>query len=122
MCFLLCRRVGIWVPMEERTKEKKLSSSSGRQVKAMLRKNWFLKIRHPYITLAEFRKSQVQMAEEKHGYETWSVNGRKKIPRLRPQIADLEMMWRLMFRFVAFQKKVGTAKRRQSKDSKKKTK
>ncbi|KAL4561960.1 hypothetical protein LXL04_034146 [Taraxacum kok-saghyz] len=85
MCFLLCRRVGIWVPMEERTKEKKMSSSSGRQVKAMLRKNWLLKIRHPYITLAE-------------------------------------MMWRLMFRFVAFQKKVGTAKRRQSKDSKKKTK
>lgn len=30
-----------------------MSSSSGRQLKAMLRKNWLLKIRHPYITLAE---------------------------------------------------------------------
>lgn len=39
--------------MEERTKDKKMSSSSGRQLKAMLRKNWLLKIRHPYITLAE---------------------------------------------------------------------
>ncbi|KAL4567804.1 hypothetical protein LXL04_023399 [Taraxacum kok-saghyz] len=58
MCFLLCRRVGIWVPMEERTNEKKMSSSSGRQVKAMLRKNWLLKIRHPYITLAESRRQK----------------------------------------------------------------
>ncbi|CAI9301359.1 unnamed protein product [Lactuca saligna] len=39
--------------MEERKKEKKMTSSSGRQLKAMLRKNWLLKIRHPYITLAE---------------------------------------------------------------------
>lgn len=39
--------------MEERTKGKRMSSSSGRQLKAMLRKNWLLKIRHPYITLAE---------------------------------------------------------------------
>ncbi|KAJ9543250.1 hypothetical protein OSB04_022957 [Centaurea solstitialis] len=29
------------------------SSSSWRQLKAMLRKNWLLKIRHPYITLSE---------------------------------------------------------------------
>ncbi|KAI3770792.1 hypothetical protein L6452_01936 [Arctium lappa] len=46
-------RVGIWILMEEQTKGKKMSSSSGRQLKAMLRKNWLLKIRHPYITLAE---------------------------------------------------------------------
>ncbi|KAL8261643.1 hypothetical protein R6Q59_025692 [Mikania micrantha] len=39
--------------MEERVKGKTMSSSSGRQLKAMLRKNWLLKIRHPYITLAE---------------------------------------------------------------------
>nr|GEW36328.1 ABC transporter A family member 1 isoform X1 [Tanacetum cinerariifolium] len=40
--------------MEER--KKKMTSekrSSWRQLKAMLRKNWLLKIRHPYITLAE---------------------------------------------------------------------
>nr|XP_043635410.1 ABC transporter A family member 1 [Erigeron canadensis] len=29
------------------------TSSSGRQLKTMLRKNWLLKIRHPYITLSE---------------------------------------------------------------------
>ncbi|XP_071741723.1 ABC transporter A family member 1 [Rutidosis leptorrhynchoides] len=39
--------------MEDRTKAKMKGSSSGRQLKAMLRKNWLLKIRHPYITLAE---------------------------------------------------------------------
>lgn len=42
--------------MEERKDKKKIVSerrSSWRQLKAMLRKNWLLKIRHPYITLAE---------------------------------------------------------------------
>ncbi|MFS7977586.1 putative ABC-type sulfate transporter [Helianthus anomalus] len=40
--------------MEDRIKNKNMcSSSSWRQLKAMLRKNCLLKIRHPYITLAE---------------------------------------------------------------------
>lgn len=34
-------------------KEVKMKRNSTRQLKAMLRKNWLLKIRHPVVTLTE---------------------------------------------------------------------
>lgn len=34
-------------------KEEDMKRSSSRQLKAMLRKNWLLKIRHPFVTLME---------------------------------------------------------------------
>lgn len=53
--------------MEKRKKEKikgkkeGMKRSSRRQLKAMLRKNWLLKIRHPFITLAEILAPTVVM-------------------------------------------------------------
>lgn len=34
-------------------KEKEMKRTSRKQLKAMLRKNWLLKIRHPFVTLME---------------------------------------------------------------------
>ena len=36
-----------------KVKEEEMKRSSRKQLKAMLRKNWLLKIRHPFVTLTE---------------------------------------------------------------------